>query len=522
MPETDAHRRRARARRGRHRAGQDGDERVRVRDRRHEPAPPAVPPSARPGAAARRLLVGLDRRGRRRPRRGGDRVGHERLAAGPRGALRRARAAPDARPRPARGRAPARADLRRRGPDRRDGRGPRARLRGARRGSRPVAPPPELPARGGDRRGALRRRTSATRTVAAVLRAAIARLGLEVEPVALDIADAAQVHHDIQVPGGRSARSPSWASTARACRRSCASARPRRRGSPRGARAHAAVRRGEIAGELAFALAQHDVLLAPCLAGRRAAARPADASTSAAAGDRASARRCCPARSRSRRARSRRSACPAGEVDGLPVGLQIVGPPGSDEMLIALAGRLAKSRRNDDGPAVRARRLLLGGGALRGTSHTHLPRVPQDVLKMRFIWTQQLEAVRNRPIDPPVNPISSGRSAVSRGALELMPQSGREVVIVEAVRTPIGRGHARRAYYKDVHANALLAQAYTAVIERAGHRPRPRSRTSSRAASSSSASRASTSRATRGCRRVCRSRRPRRPSTASAARRSRP
>src|SRR5690348_15461134 len=38
-----------------------------------------------------------------------------------------------------------------------------------------------------------------------------------------------------------------------------------------------------------------------------------------------------------------------------------------------------------------------------------------------------------------------------------MPQSGREVVIVEAVRTPIGRGHPEKGYYKDVHANALLA-----------------------------------------------------------------
>ncbi len=52
-----------------------------------------------------------------------------------------------------------------------------------------------------------------------------------------------------------------------------------------------------------------------------------------------------------------------------------------------------------------------------------------------------------------------------------MPQSGREVVIVEAVRTPIGRGHREKGYYKDVHANALLAKAYTEVIERAGIDP---------------------------------------------------
>jgi acetyl-CoA acyltransferase len=46
--------------------------------------------------------------------------------------------------------------------------------------------------------------------------------------------------------------------------------------------------------------------------------------------------------------------------------------------------------------------------------------------------------------------------------------AGREVVIVEAVRTPIGRGHPEKGYYKDTHPNALLAKCYTEVIERAG------------------------------------------------------
>src|ERR687896_1976419 len=46
--------------------------------------------------------------------------------------------------------------------------------------------------------------------------------------------------------------------------------------------------------------------------------------------------------------------------------------------------------------------------------------------------------------------------------------NGREVVIVEAVRTPIGRGHPEKGYYKDTHPNALLAKCYTEVIERAG------------------------------------------------------
>jgi acetyl-CoA acyltransferase len=48
---------------------------------------------------------------------------------------------------------------------------------------------------------------------------------------------------------------------------------------------------------------------------------------------------------------------------------------------------------------------------------------------------------------------------------------GREVVIVEAVRTPIGRSHEEKGYYKDVHASNLLAKAYAEAIERAGIDP---------------------------------------------------
>jgi acetyl-CoA acyltransferase len=45
---------------------------------------------------------------------------------------------------------------------------------------------------------------------------------------------------------------------------------------------------------------------------------------------------------------------------------------------------------------------------------------------------------------------------------------GREVVIVEAVRTPIGRGHPEKGYYKDIHPNELLGRTWVEVIERAG------------------------------------------------------
>ncbi len=48
---------------------------------------------------------------------------------------------------------------------------------------------------------------------------------------------------------------------------------------------------------------------------------------------------------------------------------------------------------------------------------------------------------------------------------------GREVVIVEAVRTPIGRGHQEKGYYKDTHPSNLLAKTFSEVVDRAGIDP---------------------------------------------------
>src|SRR5437667_2937625 len=62
------------------------------------------------------------------------------------------------------------------------------------------------------------------------------------------------------------------------------------------------------------------------------------------------------------------------------------------------------------------------------------------------------------------------RRTTSRRQTKLM-KDGREVVIVEAARTPIGRGHPEKGYYKDTHPNELLGAAYRAVIERAGIEP---------------------------------------------------
>jgi acetyl-CoA acyltransferase len=52
-----------------------------------------------------------------------------------------------------------------------------------------------------------------------------------------------------------------------------------------------------------------------------------------------------------------------------------------------------------------------------------------------------------------------------------MPQQGREVAIVDAVRTGIGRGHPQKGQYREVHANELLGTCYSALFERTGLDP---------------------------------------------------
>lgn len=45
---------------------------------------------------------------------------------------------------------------------------------------------------------------------------------------------------------------------------------------------------------------------------------------------------------------------------------------------------------------------------------------------------------------------------------------GREVVVVEAARTPVGRGHPEKGIFRNVHPNELLGACYEAVLERSG------------------------------------------------------
>jgi acetyl-CoA acyltransferase len=47
-------------------------------------------------------------------------------------------------------------------------------------------------------------------------------------------------------------------------------------------------------------------------------------------------------------------------------------------------------------------------------------------------------------------------------------QLGREVVVIEAVRTPVGRGHPEKGIYRDVHPADLLGRCFVEVLERAG------------------------------------------------------
>ena len=50
-------------------------------------------------------------------------------------------------------------------------------------------------------------------------------------------------------------------------------------------------------------------------------------------------------------------------------------------------------------------------------------------------------------------------------------RAGRPVFIAEAVRTPIGKSHPDRGWYRDTHPNAMLAACYTDLIARTGLNP---------------------------------------------------
>jgi acetyl-CoA acyltransferase len=49
--------------------------------------------------------------------------------------------------------------------------------------------------------------------------------------------------------------------------------------------------------------------------------------------------------------------------------------------------------------------------------------------------------------------------------------TGRDALIVDALRTPIGRSHPERGWFRDVHPNLMLGAVYTALLDGAGLTP---------------------------------------------------
>lgn len=58
-----------------------------------------------------------------------------------------------------------------------------------------------------------------------------------------------------------------------------------------------------------------------------------------------------------------------------------------------------------------------------------------------------------------------------RGVSSPFLEHGRPVLIVDAVRTPIGRAHPERGIYRDTHPNTLLGACLTALVERSAIEP---------------------------------------------------
>ena len=52
-----------------------------------------------------------------------------------------------------------------------------------------------------------------------------------------------------------------------------------------------------------------------------------------------------------------------------------------------------------------------------------------------------------------------------------MALQGRTAWLVEALRTPMGRAHPARGWYRDVHPNAMLGSVYAALLDATGIAP---------------------------------------------------
>lgn len=50
-------------------------------------------------------------------------------------------------------------------------------------------------------------------------------------------------------------------------------------------------------------------------------------------------------------------------------------------------------------------------------------------------------------------------------------RNGRDALIVEALRTPMGRSHPERGWFRDTHPNEMLGAVYTALLASTGLAP---------------------------------------------------
>src|SRR5581483_8481527 len=61
-----------------------------------------------------------------------------------------------------------------------------------------------------------------------------------------------------------------------------------------------------------------------------------------------------------------------------------------------------------------------------------------------------------------------GPRTLEHETLRVQEQAMRQAVVIEAVRTPIGRAHPEKGMYRDVRADDLSADLMKALLERAG------------------------------------------------------
>ena len=64
--------------------------------------------------------------------------------------------------------------------------------------------------------------------------------------------------------------------------------------------------------------------------------------------------------------------------------------------------------------------------------------------------------------------MSAGATSTAARAAGPFAGTGRDTLIVDALRTPIGRSHPERGWFRDVHPNAMLGAVYAALLDGAG------------------------------------------------------